>query len=621
MKVNLGGEEMKLYCDTGSNITIITPEMYKESMGKVVAARRYLRAWGSTDFLDTKGMFKTTLTTASGATKRTWVYVVAGARPELLLGDHEAEELGIVSFNPEGRAREEEKGDESHEDVNKVSNPAMLRQAGKRDNTERPPLHEVETKGKEETNGIVSRFKRPAFTDREGRTEVEQEGIRYKEGPKPEQPARFAFNPGRQATSYDAEPGHNHKEDRSYKEGTDPHGKLRTRDGVFRWDEESDASHQTNRGDPQQDGHGTGDKNNAKTDSSDSEAGNNLGKAENSGGNCKTETNLMHGETHQDGRSDSKAETSGDPRAGTNGISDSKAETNLKHDETHQDGQSHQERLKMKRLFYGNPGNRTGGWTGHSPAKDLTEVDASIKTLTGMLAKDHAEVDASTRTPTRMHIKTFTGMLTKDLTEVDASIKTLTGMLAKDLAEVDANINILTGMRGKDTRIANSRSKNLAKTDASIKDHTGMHAKGHVEENASTKTLTGSKSKEGIGTDEPRFGGPKEPRYGRLAVNTRLANSRSKNLAKDLAEEDASTKTLTVRPAKDLTGMHAKDLAEGSVSIKTSPGAGARKGSALTTASRPPPGYSAATPRARPAARPAATPAAAPAAGVAINSC
>ena len=92
--------------------------------------------------------------------------------------------------------------------------------------------------------------------------------------------------------------------------------------------------------------------------------------------------------------------------------------------------------------------------------------------------------------------------------------------------------------------LANSWSKNLAKTDASIKNHTGMHAKGHAEENASIKTLTGSRSKEGIGTDEPRIGGPEEPRYGRLAVNTRLASSRSKNLAKDLAEEDASTKTL-----------------------------------------------------------------------------
>ena len=157
--MNLGGEEMEQYCDTGSNTTIITPEMYKESMGKMVAARSHLRAWGTTDYLDTKGMFKTNLTTASGATKRTWVYVVAGARPEPLLGDHDAEDLGIVSFNPEGRAPKEEKGDESHEDVNKVSIPAMLRQAGKRVITERPPLHEVETKGKEEAKRIVSRYK------------------------------------------------------------------------------------------------------------------------------------------------------------------------------------------------------------------------------------------------------------------------------------------------------------------------------------------------------------------------------------------------------------------------------------------------------------------------------
>ena len=53
--------------------------------------------------MGTKGMFKTILTTSSGATKRTWVYVVAGARPEPLLEDHNVEDLGIISFNPEGR--------------------------------------------------------------------------------------------------------------------------------------------------------------------------------------------------------------------------------------------------------------------------------------------------------------------------------------------------------------------------------------------------------------------------------------------------------------------------------------------------------------------------------------
>ena len=82
VKVNMGGEELNPYRDTGTNIAIITPAMYRQNMGKVVAAKRYLRARGSSGYLDTKGMFKTTLTTASGASKRTWVYVVARARPD-----------------------------------------------------------------------------------------------------------------------------------------------------------------------------------------------------------------------------------------------------------------------------------------------------------------------------------------------------------------------------------------------------------------------------------------------------------------------------------------------------------------------------------------------------------
>ena len=45
---------------------------------------------------------RSTLSTSSGATKETWVYVVAGARPEPLLGDHNAEDLGVISFHPGG---------------------------------------------------------------------------------------------------------------------------------------------------------------------------------------------------------------------------------------------------------------------------------------------------------------------------------------------------------------------------------------------------------------------------------------------------------------------------------------------------------------------------------------
>ena len=76
--MNAGGEELNLYRNTGSSTTIITPARYRESMGKVVAAKHYLRVTGSAGYIDTKGMFKTTLTTASGASTRTWVYMVAG---------------------------------------------------------------------------------------------------------------------------------------------------------------------------------------------------------------------------------------------------------------------------------------------------------------------------------------------------------------------------------------------------------------------------------------------------------------------------------------------------------------------------------------------------------------
>ena len=38
VKVNVGGEEMNPYRNTGSSTTIITPARYRDSMGKVVAS-------------------------------------------------------------------------------------------------------------------------------------------------------------------------------------------------------------------------------------------------------------------------------------------------------------------------------------------------------------------------------------------------------------------------------------------------------------------------------------------------------------------------------------------------------------------------------------------------------
>ena len=80
----MGKNHMRLYADTGSKYTIITPDLYKSNMGEVVAEDTRLRAWGSRKPLDVKGMFHTRLTTAKGATKKTCVYVVDGYRPETL---------------------------------------------------------------------------------------------------------------------------------------------------------------------------------------------------------------------------------------------------------------------------------------------------------------------------------------------------------------------------------------------------------------------------------------------------------------------------------------------------------------------------------------------------------
>ena len=69
---------MKLYCHTGSRLTIIPTGLYNRAMGEIKPAKYRLRAWGSRKALDVKGMFRATIQTVSGARKRTWVYMVDG---------------------------------------------------------------------------------------------------------------------------------------------------------------------------------------------------------------------------------------------------------------------------------------------------------------------------------------------------------------------------------------------------------------------------------------------------------------------------------------------------------------------------------------------------------------
>ena len=66
--VRLQEEKEILFADTGCQYTLISPEIYNEKIGKLVQAKRTLRAWGGPDNIDVKGMFRTMLTTNQGAT-------------------------------------------------------------------------------------------------------------------------------------------------------------------------------------------------------------------------------------------------------------------------------------------------------------------------------------------------------------------------------------------------------------------------------------------------------------------------------------------------------------------------------------------------------------------------
>ena len=101
--VRVGGQALSLFADTGCKNTIITPRQYKQCMGEVEAADTRLRAWGSKTYLDIKGMIETTLVAGGGAKTRSKVYIVDGYKPEGLLGDTDAEELGIITFNGDGK--------------------------------------------------------------------------------------------------------------------------------------------------------------------------------------------------------------------------------------------------------------------------------------------------------------------------------------------------------------------------------------------------------------------------------------------------------------------------------------------------------------------------------------
>ena len=94
---------MKFYTDTGSRFTILPPDEYRTSMGKVVAADTILRGWGPRKPLDMKrGWWSQSWSQIMEPGKGQILYC-GGHKPEALLREEDVEDLGLIRFNPDGR--------------------------------------------------------------------------------------------------------------------------------------------------------------------------------------------------------------------------------------------------------------------------------------------------------------------------------------------------------------------------------------------------------------------------------------------------------------------------------------------------------------------------------------
>ena len=90
VEIGINGVSRNLFTDTGSEHTIIPPEIYDTSMGPLKKPDINLRAWGCTENLEIKGMLEVELENAKGGKTSSKVYVVEGHEAEPLLGDKDA---------------------------------------------------------------------------------------------------------------------------------------------------------------------------------------------------------------------------------------------------------------------------------------------------------------------------------------------------------------------------------------------------------------------------------------------------------------------------------------------------------------------------------------------------
>ena len=187
--IKVGGVPLTLFTDTGSDHTIIPPLEYNSAMGEIIKADTKLRAWGSNSLLDVKGMVNTQLLTEKGATTNTKIYIVDGYRPEALLGDRDAEALGFVTFNRDGRDPTQKELDGATINRNHCI-PEKVRESLKvQVTTNRPKSTEISQVWRDRTINMIDNYKGSVFSDsRVGKLRCQPVSLPSDEKFKPTQP-------------------------------------------------------------------------------------------------------------------------------------------------------------------------------------------------------------------------------------------------------------------------------------------------------------------------------------------------------------------------------------------------------------------------------------------------
>ena len=104
--LQVNGEAVRFFVDSGCSKTLLPFRLYKTSMGRLEASSVRFRPYGTSSQLQVRGQFGVVMRSKSGAEVDTTAYVVEGHQVEPLLGDVDAKTLGILQIHSDGRAAE-----------------------------------------------------------------------------------------------------------------------------------------------------------------------------------------------------------------------------------------------------------------------------------------------------------------------------------------------------------------------------------------------------------------------------------------------------------------------------------------------------------------------------------